>query len=284
MALGPNDTILCSGTFPFDAGLEQRIEAAAAAGFTALSLWMRDIARANASGLSDADIGAMLDHHGLQIAELDPFWRWLPGSAIDVDPEHDEFGILQPTLEDFLDVADRFGASSLNACDIISNPDWTVDDAAECFADLCDRAADHGLRVHLEFLPWSRINDLAKAYEIVEQADRPNGGIMLDAWHFFRGTPDLDSLRNVPGDRLTGLQLNDAPAEPAPDLMTESMEARLLPGTGSFDLSGLRAVLKEIGAAAPVGVEVFSAEHNELAADEVARRAGEALAALTSCE
>lgn len=282
MTLGPNDKVMCSGTFPFDAGLEQRIEAAAAAGFTGLSLWLRDIALATASGLSDADIRAMLDHHGLRIAELDPFWRWLPGSAIDVDPEHDEFGILHPRLDDFLDVADRFGAASLNACDIISSPDWTTDDAAESFAGLCDRAADHGLRVHLEFLPWSRIGDITKALEIVQGADRPNGGIMVDAWHFFRGTPDFEALRAVPGERLTGLQLSDALAEPASDLMAESMDARLQPGSGEFDLAGLLDVLDEIGAVAPMGIEVFSAEHRDLSAAEVARRSGAALAAVTS--
>ena len=282
MTLGRNDTVMCSGTFSFDAGLEQRIEAAAAAGFTGLSLWMRDIARATASGLSDIDIRAMLDHHGLKIAELDPFWRWLPGSHIDADPEHDEFGILHPRLDDFLDVADRFGASSLNACDIISSPEWTTDDASECFAELCDRAADYGLRVHLEFLPWSRIGDVTKAHEIVQSADRPNGGIMIDSWHFFRGNPDLDALLDVPGERITGMQLSDGPAEPASDLLAESINARLLPGRGSFDLPGLLTALDAIGAVAPAGVEVFSARHGDLSAHEVARRASAALAGVTS--
>src|SRR5207302_213589 len=80
------------------------------------------------------------------------------------------------------------GARSMNAVDVFGG-DWDVDDAAEAFAGLCDRAGEHGLVVHLEFLPWSKIPDVGSAWEVVRLAGRSNGGIAIDAWHFFRGGP-----------------------------------------------------------------------------------------------
>jgi sugar phosphate isomerase/epimerase len=279
MTLGATDLVLCSGTLPFHTPLETRLEAAVAGGFTGLSLWVRDIERARADGWSDADVRAIFADRGIEIAELDPVWSWLPGTDVEIPSSQDPMGVLQPKVDDFLGIADAIGGRSLNACDIMGG-DWTLDDAAAAFAALCDRAAEHGLLVHLEFLPWSRIGDVATAHEVVRRADRPNGGVMIDSWHFFRGVPDFDALRAVPGQLVTGVQLSDAPRHPGPEPMRESMDARLLPGDGECELARVIRVLDEIGAVAPRGVEVFSAPLRELDPVEVGRRAGEAMRAL----
>ena len=276
MALGPDSLVLCSGTLPFDTPLVERLESAAAGGFDGLSLWVRDIDRARADGLSDADIRIMFADHGIEVAELDPVWSWLPGADRDVAPSQDPFGVLQPKVDDFLRLADAVGGRSLNVCDIFGG-DWSLDDAAESFAELCDRAAEHGLGVHLEFLPWSRIGDITSAHEVARLAGRPNGGVMLDSWHFFRGNPDFEALGSVSGSLITGIQLNDAPLAPEADLMDASMTARQLPGEGECPLTALLATLDRIGAVAPRGVEVFSDDLRRLDPIEIGRRAGDAV-------
>jgi len=87
---------------------------------------------------------------------------------------------------------------------------------------------------------------------------------------------DLAALRAVPGDRVLGLQLDDGPNAPEPDLPTASLHERRLPGEGELDLGALLGTLREIGAGAPVGVEVFSDELHRLDPSEAARRAGAA--------
>ncbi len=178
-------------------------------------------------------------------------------------------------------IADALGARSLNAVDVFGG-DWTVDDAAEAFAGLCDRAAEHDLLVHVEFLPWSRIADLATAWEIVRRADRPNGGVALDAWHWFRcaSPSDVATLAAIPGEKVVGLQLDDAPREPEPNLMVATLHDRLLPGDGAIDLVTLLRTLTAIGAVAPVGVEVFSDDLHALDPMDAARRAGDATRAV----
>ena len=276
MALGPDDLVLCSGTLSPGVPFAERLAAAAGGGFTGISLWARDYQQAGGDeGLSDADLRALLAAHGLVVAELDVAWWWLPGADVSIPAEADPVGVFGFGEDDMFRLADAVGARSLNAVDVFGG-DWGLDDAAESFAQLCDRAAEHGLVVHLEFLPWSKIPDAAAAWEVVRRADRPNGGICVDAWHFFRGPADLEVLRGVPGDRVLGIQLDDGPAQAEANLIEATMHERLLPGEGQFDLTSLVDVLHDIGTLAPVGVEVFSDALHALAPAEAARRAGEA--------
>jgi sugar phosphate isomerase/epimerase len=278
MTLGGDDLVLCAGTLPRDTPWSDRLAAASSAGFAGLSVWARDYAAARREGWTDADLRAHLADHGLAVAELDPAWWWTPG---DVDVASlvaiDDMEVFRYGEAEMFAIADAVGARSVNAADVLGGR-WGVDDAAEAFAGLCDRAAEHGLLVHLEFLPWSRIADLATAWEVVRRAGRPNGGVALDAWHWFRSdTPsDVTTLRGIPGDKVLAVQLDDAPAEREPKLMSATLHERLLPGEGAIDLTTMLGTLRYIGAAAPIGVEVFSDPLHALGPFEAAHRAADA--------
>jgi sugar phosphate isomerase/epimerase len=171
-------------------------------------------------------------------------------------------------------MADAFSPHHLNVGDLQPPGEGpAIGVVAERFGDLCDRAAEHGVVVALEFLPWTAIPDLATAAEIVERADRPNAGVLLDAWHYFRGRPDEDRLRSMPADQINGVQLDDADAEPVGPSFEDTMLRRRLPGEGVFDLCGLLRVLEAIGVDVPYSVEVLSTEHQRLPVREAARRA-----------
>jgi sugar phosphate isomerase/epimerase len=276
MTLGPSDLVLCSGTLPRHTTFADRIDAAVAGGFAAISMWGRDYWGARHEGHTDADIRARLADHGLTVAELDPAWWWTP---VTFDAESlasiDDLEVFCYGEAEMFAIADAVGARSVNAVDVLGGR-WDVDDAAEALAALCDRAAEHDLLVHVEFLPWSRIADIAITWEIVRRADRPNGGVAVDAWHWFRGTPQDDVLQSIPGNKITAVQLDDAPAQPEANLMTATLHERLLPGDGELDLASLVMALRDVGAVAPIGVEVFSDELHALGPREAARRAGDA--------
>ena len=275
-ALGSDDLVLCSGTLPRHTAFVDRIDAAVAGGFAAISLWGRDYWGARREGHSDADIRTRLADAGLSVAELDPAWWWTP---VTYDAESlvaiDDMEVFCYGERDMFAIADAVGARSINAAEVLGGR-WSVDEAAESFAALCDRAADHGLLVHLEFLPWSRIAGIAAAWEVVRGADRPNGGVAVDAWHWFRGTPDDGVLRSIPGAKVMAIQLDDAPSKPESNPMMATLHERRLPGAGDIDLQSLIAALRATGSNAPIGVEVFSDELHALGPHEAARRAGDA--------
>ncbi len=280
MTLGPNSLVLCSGTIGRDTSFRDRLAAATAAGYDAISLWGRDYARAQSEGHSDGEMRTMLDDHGLVVAEVDPAWWWTPGapeigrSLAEVDP----LDVFRYGEDDLLAMAEALGARSLNAAEVLGGA-WTVEDGAEAFAALCDRAAQHGLLVHLEWLAWSKVPDLATAWELVRLADRPNGGLNIDTWHCARTGTTADELRALPGDRVLAIQLDDAPLDAEVNLIDATLHDRQLPGAGELDLVGYLGALRAIGVRCPVGVEVFSDELHAsgpgpaaLAAAEAARR------------
>lgn len=274
--MGPGDLVLCSGTLPRNLPFADRLAAAAAAGFAGVSIWGRDYAAARHEGLRDSDLRAMLAEYGLVVAELDPAWWWLPGaSEMHIAPEIDTEDVFRFGEAELFAIADALGARSVNAVDVFGGG-WDVAAAAEAFAGLCRRAAEHDLLVHIEWLPWSRIPDVRTALEIVQLADQPNGGLNVDAWHLVRSGTRVDDLRKVPGDLIFEIQLDDGPLAAEPNLVEATLHARALPGDGEFDLPAIVGALKETGTMAPIGVEVFSDSLHRLPPVEAARSAAQA--------
>jgi sugar phosphate isomerase/epimerase len=274
--LGPDDLVLCAGTLPRQTPFAERLEAATAGGYAAISLWGRDYRAARDEGYKDADLAPMIADHGLAVAELDPAWWWTPGAGdFSIPPELDPVDVFRYDEAELFRIAEVVGARSLNAADVLGGG-WGIEEGAAAFAALCDRAAEHGLLVHLEWLAWSKIPDLAGAWDVVRLADRRNGGLNVDMWHCARTGTTPDDLRGLPGDRVLAVQVDDGPAEPEDDLVDATLHRRLLPGAGAFDLVGYLGALAAIGVSCPTGVEVFSDDLHALGPLEAARRAAEA--------
>lgn len=277
MSLGPSDLVLCSGTVP-QATFVERCAAAAEAGFTGVSLFLDDLKRARTEGCSDADVRAVLRDNGLAVAELDPLMSWLPGSGGDGDASAAALGLFGYGEADFHAAADLVGARSINAV-LYTEEELPRDAIAEAFAGVCDRAKEHGLLVHLEFLPWTQVRDLPTALAIVEGAGRANGGVLLDAWHHFRSGVENAALEPA-AKQVLAIQLDDAPARAEDDPVAETMQRRLLPGEGDANVVEIVRRLDAGGCQAPVGVEVFSTELQRLPVREAARRAADATRAV----
>jgi sugar phosphate isomerase/epimerase len=269
--LGPDDLVLHAGTLR-KASVAEKCAAAVAGGFAALTLYPEDVKRARAAGLGVADVKRLLSDHGLVLADLDPLLDWLPGEPIPP-------GFATASEAEFYAIAEALGARSLNVAQGFGRH-ADLDRTAEALAGVCDRAREHGLLVTLEYLPWSGIPDARAALAIVERTGRANATLMLDTWHTFRSGMDDAALRTLPGARIGSVQLNDAPAEPADDLIAETLNARLLPGEGAIPLVRWLRILDAIGSRAPIGVEVFSATLDRLPPVEVGRRCGAAARAV----
>ncbi len=276
--LKADELCLCSGTVA-TAGFRDLVEAAAAGGFHSISMGPQIYHPAREAGMTDRDMRRMMEERGLIITELDPLLKWLPAELLGVDI--DAFGnpFLSATDDTFFRIADALGGRHLNVVQAFG-PELPIDVYAECFARVCDRAAEHGLKVSLEFLPWSAIPDLGCAARIAEAAGRRNGGVMLDTWHHFRSGHGTDDLLALRGNVIIAIQINDATAQPWDSLPRESMRHRLLPGEGVIDLAGTIRALDSVGCDAPLGVEVFSEELSRLPPAQVARRAGDAARAV----
>jgi sugar phosphate isomerase/epimerase len=281
MGLGRDDLVLCTACVQ-PAPVLDRLALAQEHGFSAISLQPPEIRSVLDAGMTAAELRSRLADYGLTVSEVDAVTTWFPGQ---VPPEAwgPEMGafLLSNTPDALCPLAESVGARSLTVVEFYG-VDVDVDTATAGFAAVCDKAAEHGLLAHLEFLPWAGIPDLATAWQIVRNAGRPNGGLLVDSWHFFRSGSTFAELREIPGNRILYVQIDDAPLDPEPDLSDETQHRRLLPGEGDLDLVGLIRTLDEIGCQAPIGCEMFSDELAARPLDERVRRCAETTRSVVS--
>jgi sugar phosphate isomerase/epimerase len=272
--LGPDDLILSHFSLGRFRPFEERVRAAAEAGFAAMGLYVGDYERLRAEGARDADLRAVLGQHGLRVVEIEALRGWSATGA-------ERAAYLQAERSAFA-MSDVLGPG--HHVQVIGPYTGTLDHAAEAFAGVCDRAAEHGLAAAIEFLPeMSNIPDAATAMQIVTRAGRANGGICLDCWHHFRGANDDDMLRAIPAEAIFTVQLDDGPQQRVdPDYYTDCTRHRNVPGDGEFDLAGFLRLVREMGVCLPLSVEVMSVDLQPRPAGEVARRLAEATRAVVA--
>ncbi|GAB3263982.1 sugar phosphate isomerase/epimerase family protein [Kineosporia babensis] len=229
-------------------GFSDRVLAAAAAGFTGIGLGAVDYLDARRSEFSEEQLADYVARHGLRVVELEFLTDWWR--------EADVRGVrLEEDLLFYL--ADLLGVPQINVGLFADVP---LEVQKQQFRRLCRRAADHDVKVALEFMPYSSLRNLAQARELVSHADTGNAGLMLDAWHWHRSGGTLEELRTLSATEVLAVQLCDASATPAEDLREEGRHHRLLPGGGVVDLHGFLGALSEIGVNLPLAVEVLSDE------------------------
>ncbi len=259
-----DDLVLCELTLP-QATFAELVDAAATNGFSAISMSARRYREArDRDGLSDADIRARLEHAGVLVAEVDVVYEWARGG--------DNGARSRRTEDRVRAIAGLVGARSINLVSDLGDPGDPAEVVAERFAALCDRCAVDGLLAHIEYMPWFNGIDLAQVASVVAMADRPNGGVEIDAWHHFRGGLSLADIAALDGRLFSAIQLDDAPDVAEVDLLEATLHDRLLPGEGELDVVGFIRTLDEIGCRAPVGVEVPSDVLAALHPTEAARR------------
>lgn len=257
--LGPDAAVLSYFSLQF-ADFDERLDAAAEAGFQGIGLLLHDYRRMLRKGRTPKELREAVDARGLAVVEIEALMGW--GAA--------DFSFAAADLDTVCEMAELFESRHLQA---VGPFEGSLDDAGRAFARACDRAADVGLRVALEFLPPNNIPDAGVALDIVERAGRSNGGLCVDSWHHFRGARDEVLLRDVPADRLVSVQLSDGTLEPtSDDYIPDCMTHRVPTGEGEFDLPRLLSILDEAGCTAPRCFEVISAELQGLPHREAARR------------
>jgi sugar phosphate isomerase/epimerase len=271
--LGPDDLIITASTLGLPS-FPDLVRWAAAGGFAGLSVWPEGVyTRAQAEGLRDATLRAMLDDAGLVVQDVDAAVAWVgPG---DPGPPYLE----EPDRATLFAAAEALGASFVNVLLVgHRNPAPDVADVAAAFAGVCDAAAEHGLMATLEFTYRGFVTTVADAAAVVTAAGRPNARLLIDTWQYHWGGSSPAQLGELPHDLVAAVQVSDAPGARPDDLRYATRYGRLIPGDGVIDLTGFVRVLRATGSTAPLTVEVLN---DELLAhhgpEELARRLGRAV-------
>nr|WP_246531321.1 sugar phosphate isomerase/epimerase and 4-hydroxyphenylpyruvate domain-containing protein [Streptomyces bathyalis] len=229
--------------------LEDKLRAAAAAGFDGVEIFENDLV---VSAMSPESVGALCADLGLSVDLYQPF------RDFEAVPDALHAANLRRAERKF-DLMERLGADTVLVCSTLS-PHATDDDglAAGQLRALAERAAARGIRVAYEALAWGRfVNSWEHSWQIVRRGDHPNLGLCLDSFHVLSRDPAPTGIDTVDADKLFFLQLADAPRLDM-DVLQWSRHHRLFPGQGSFDLPGFLAQVLAAGYEGPLSLEVFN--------------------------
>jgi len=247
--------------------LPAALDAAKKGGWNAVELRRVDFTRGFEAGMSNAQVLGQVRSSGLKVACVGT-----------------EYGLIFAQGEEkkrLLKVLDESCANAVAlGCDLVmiapgQNPPGTLREAAANFRDGGEIAKAHGVRFALEFnSAHAVINSLAAGREVVERADHPNCGLLLDAYHLERSGGGGRGFESYPAERIFAFQYSDVPAG-TPSAARRPTD-RLPPGLGTVRWREVFQLLREKNYGGYLSYEAPNPEYWSRPPVEVAREAVEA--------
>ena len=157
---------------------------------------------------------------------------------------------------------------------VVSDPERRR--AIDHFTSLCEQCRKLGMHVVIEFFANSAVRTIEEAHRFVTASAQDNAGILVDALHLYRSGGSAGSLRRIPTQQISFVQICDAPVRPPlpARLSYEERLDRLDAGAGSLPLLDFA---ESLPAAIPIEVEVPCRRYTNMAHRERAALAGNAV-------
>jgi sugar phosphate isomerase/epimerase len=246
------------------AAFEDRVAAAARAGFTGFGIWHADLEH-TLRRISLADMRRILDDHGIKHVELEFLSDWWLEDG-------ERRAASDVAKRKLLEAAHVLGARHVKVGDLF-NSAVELPELVEGFAALCSEAREYGTKILFELMPFARINTLADALELVTSADAPNGGIVFDLWHLVKLGISYEDVARFPLRFIGGVEINDGTFTAPWSLFEDTINHRRLCGEGEFDVRGFVKTMLTAGYEGPWGIEVLNSDLRTWSPQRIAERA-----------
>jgi sugar phosphate isomerase/epimerase len=243
-----------------------RMEAAGRAGFTGIGLVHNGMI-ATVDQIGYPAMKSILEQNGIKHIELEFLVDWYHTGERRRQSDK--------VRRELLEAARALGVRSIKIGPGIGEDSADIDLMVNEFTVLCQQGAEVGANIVLEIMPFSNVRTVETALAIVEGADQPNGGLLLDIWHLQRGGIDFSEIARIPARFIKSVELNDAHRYPIEPLWMDTIHKRVLPGDGIFDIPAFIHAIQAKGYEGPWGLEVISDTHRKLPLEVMANRAFE---------
>ncbi|QWK23236.1 sugar phosphate isomerase/epimerase and 4-hydroxyphenylpyruvate domain-containing protein [Thermus antranikianii] len=241
--------------------LEEKLVAIARAGFRAVEIFEEDLAGFRGK---PKELRALAEDLGLRIVALQPLrdYEALP------EPYRSKN---RDRSERWFDLMEELGVELTYVCSntlpiALDEPEQ----AAEDLFELAERAAKRGFRVAYEALAWGRwVRDWPKAWEIVQKANHPCLGLVLDSFHCFARANPIGDIARLPSEKIFLVQLSDAP-NLLMDPLALSRHHRAMPGQGDWPIGDFVSAVLATGYRGVFSLEIFNEWFRAAPPEEVA--------------
>ncbi len=240
-------TVQFSPQFGADVALDDVLTAASLAGFRSVGLDMWSVDQHLERGHSLAGLSSTLERAELRCTDVLPL---VVGADTDL------------TVESAARLATLATATGATWCATALGPEITDprdrrarDGLCRC-AEILDGA---GVRLAIEFLPYSCVASIADAVELCDAVGWDAAGLLVDSWHTLV-TGQLAGLAGLSAGDIALVQYSDGVIPRSDDVRDASRNHRRLPGQGDFDLAAFVEAVVATGYTGVVTPEVLSAE------------------------
>lgn len=230
----------------------QEAELASKAGFHALEPWIRELDDHVKAGGSLEDLGKRFRDLGLSVESAIGFFDWV----VDDDSRRKKgLDEAKRNMEMVRKIGGtRLAAPPAGATDRADIDPGRIADRYRALLELGDAA---GVTPQAEVWGFSRtLGTLGAAVQAAVAADHPKACILPDVYHLYKGGSGFLGLRLLGRDAFHVIHMNDYPADPPRDRITDA--DRVYPGDGVAPLKQILRVLHANGYRGVLSVELFN--------------------------
>jgi sugar phosphate isomerase/epimerase len=254
--------------------LPEVVDIAADAGLQALEPWIDEIERYQQQGGSLSDLKQHIEDRGLTVESGIGFAEWI------VDDDARRAKGLERARHD-MDLVYQIGGKRIAAppAGATEVGDMNYLKVAERYRALLEAGHDIGVVPQLELWGFSQVlSRLGQVALAAMESRHPQACILADVYHLYKGGSDFSGLKFLNGSALHVFHVNDYPASPPRDAITDA--DRVYPGDGVAPLRDILRTLRDIGFDGYLSVELFNESYWKQDPRAVARTAFEKTRAL----
>ncbi len=231
--------------------VDQQIDKVAAAGFDGIELWMSDVKTYLENGGTTATLRQKLQGGNLILEDMIGFSPWCSDDA------GERKKAVTQLREEMLLTAELGGKYIAAPILSLKTLDCTkFDEYTERYSTILELKAETTVTPLLELWGMGALHKLADCAKIVIGTGHPDAALLLDFYHIYRGGNAWEKLHLLNGSRLPVIHMNDYPATPAREKLTDA--DRVLPGEGICPFDKVLPELYDSGFRGGLSVELFN--------------------------
>ncbi len=233
-------------------GLLNEIETASKVGFDGIEIWMRTLEDFLEKGGTTADVRKKAADSGIVIEDSIGFAKWV------VDDETERNKAMDQIKRE-MDLLAQIGCKRIAAPPFgaTNEPGLDLRKAAERFYKVVELGKEMGVLPQLELWGFSQnLHLFGETLFVAAESGHPNAVILPDVYHLRRGGSPFEALEMINGSKIQMFHMNDYPAEPAKEKLTDAM--RVMPGDGVAPFKEILGILNKKNTPIALSLEIFN--------------------------
>ncbi len=233
-------------------GFVKEIEVAAKAGFRSVEIWVETLDTFLKSGGTLAEARKRLGDLGVTVEDAIGFAPWIVDDAVQRAQGLDQ---LRREMDMLAGIGCRRIASP--PAGATSQTDLDLRRAGERYRTILELSDKTGVVPQLELWGFSKsLSRLSEVLFVAAESGHPSARLLLDVYHLYKGGTSPDSLKLVGKPAIEVFHINDYPANPPRETITDG--DRIYPGDGVAPIRDILRAIKNPDRPVVLSLELFN--------------------------